>query len=57
MSAFLHKLFEVGIEQVQEFWANNGDDIIEAGQTVLETAKDGMETIIENAGEIIDSIL
>lgn len=46
MSAFLHKLFEVGIEQAREFWANNGDDIIEVGQTVLETAKDGMETII-----------
>ena len=51
MSAILHKLLEVGVEQAQEFWANNGDDIVEAGQAALDAVKDGAETVIESIGD------
>lgn len=56
MSAFIHKLLEVGVGQAKEFWNNNGDDIIEAGQSMWETVKDGAESLIEKTGEVLATI-
>ncbi len=56
MSAFLHKLLEEGVKQAKEFWNNNGDDIIEAGQSMLETVKDGAETLIEKVGDVAATV-
>lgn len=52
MYALLGKLSQYAIEKVQDLWAEHGDELIEAGQTVLESVKDGAETVIENIGDL-----
>lgn len=52
MYALIGKLAQYGVEKAQELWAEHGNEIIEAGQTALETLKDGAEAVIENIGDI-----
>lgn len=48
MYALIGKLAQYGLHKAQEFWADHGDQIIETGQDVFESIKDGIESIVDS---------
>lgn len=48
MYALIGKLAQYGLQKAQEFWADHGDQIIEAGHDAIESIKDGIETIVDS---------